>query len=117
MVDLVREMEIMKMIGKHPNIVNLLGCCTRSGELLVILEYAPHGNLKDFLQQHEPDTGYEKTFGDKNKTLTQTTLVFFASQIAEGMEYLASRRVIISFTLLKTHFNVDIKFQTKIICW
>lgn len=30
--DLVSEMEMMKMIGKHKNIINLLGACTQEGE-------------------------------------------------------------------------------------
>lgn len=29
--DLVSEMEMMKMIGKHKNIINLLGACTQDG--------------------------------------------------------------------------------------
>ena len=37
-----QEMEIMKQIGRHVNIINLLGVCTQpSGQpLLVIVEYA-----------------------------------------------------------------------------
>lgn len=31
--DLVSEMEMMKMIGKHKNIINLLGACTQDGEV------------------------------------------------------------------------------------
>ena len=31
--DLVSEMEMMKMIGKHMNIINLLGCCTQDGKV------------------------------------------------------------------------------------
>lgn len=31
--DLVSEMEMMKMIGKHKNIINLLGACTQDGTL------------------------------------------------------------------------------------
>lgn len=31
--DLISEMEMMKMIGKHKNIINLLGACTQDGEL------------------------------------------------------------------------------------
>lgn len=30
--DLISEMEMMKMIGKHKNIINLLGACTQDGE-------------------------------------------------------------------------------------
>jgi len=29
--DLVQEMEVMKLIGRHINIINLLGCCTQNG--------------------------------------------------------------------------------------
>jgi serine/threonine protein kinase len=32
MMDLIREMEMMKLIGKHKNIINLLGCCTQRGQ-------------------------------------------------------------------------------------
>lgn len=93
MMDLVSEMEMMKMIGKHINIINLLGCCTQGGPLFVIVEYAPFGNLRDFLRQHRPSSGYELAVGEK-KTLTQKDLVSFAYQVARGMEYLASRRCI-----------------------
>ncbi|KAF2883030.1 hypothetical protein ILUMI_23168 [Ignelater luminosus] len=97
MMDLVSEMEMMKMIGKHINIINLLGCCTQNGPLYVVVEYAPYGNLRDFLRQHRPSSGYEPAIGiveKEKKTLTQKDLVSFAYQVAKGMEYLASRRCI-----------------------
>lgn len=62
-MDLVSEMEMMKMIGKHTNILNLLGVCTQDGPLYVIVEFAPHGNLRDFLRQHRPSSGYERAIG------------------------------------------------------
>lgn len=31
LLDLVSEMKVMKSIGKHKNIVNLLGVCTQDG--------------------------------------------------------------------------------------
>lgn len=34
--DLVSEMNVMKSIGKHKNIVNLLGVCTQDGTFLLI---------------------------------------------------------------------------------
>ncbi|XP_070149277.1 fibroblast growth factor receptor homolog 1 isoform X2 [Polyergus mexicanus] len=97
MMDLVSEMEMMKMIGKHVNIINLLGACTQNGPLYVVVEFAPHGNLRDFLRDHRPTSGYEPTIGQESKerkTLTQKDLVSFAYQVARGMEYLASRRCI-----------------------
>ncbi|XP_071565414.1 fibroblast growth factor receptor homolog 1 isoform X3 [Temnothorax nylanderi] len=97
MMDLVSEMEMMKMIGKHVNIINLLGACTQNGPLYVVVEFAPHGNLRDFLRDHRPTAGYEPAIGQESKerrTLTQKDLVSFAYQVARGMEYLASRRCI-----------------------
>jgi serine/threonine protein kinase len=49
-------MEIMKRIGHHDNIINLLGVCTQpSGKpLYVIVEFAKFGNLKDYLLVHRP---------------------------------------------------------------
>lgn len=101
MMDLVSEMEMMKMIGKHINIINLLGCCTQGGPLYVVCEYAPHGNLRDFLRSHR-SSGYELAIGTvekEKKTLTQKDLVSFAYQVARGMEYLSSRRVCIIINL------------------
>uniref|UniRef100_A0AAY4E1A9 Fibroblast growth factor receptor n=1 Tax=Denticeps clupeoides TaxID=299321 RepID=A0AAY4E1A9_9TELE len=48
--DLVSEMEMMKMIGKHKNIINLLGACP----LYVIVEYASKGNLREYLRARRP---------------------------------------------------------------
>ncbi|XP_037952597.1 fibroblast growth factor receptor homolog 1-like [Teleopsis dalmanni] len=93
---LVREMEVMKIIGKHINIINLLGCCSQNGPLYVIVEFAPHGNLKDFLYKNRPAS--MKEFADQQNSpkhyLTEKHLISFAFQIARGMEYLASRRCI-----------------------
>ncbi|KAJ8683574.1 hypothetical protein QAD02_019366 [Eretmocerus hayati] len=107
MMDLVSEMEMMKIIGKHMNIINLVGACTQGGPLYVVVEYAPHGNLRDFLREHRSasaaTSGYEAAIGQQQqqlqmakekKTLTQKDLVSFAYQVARGMEYLASRRCI-----------------------
>ncbi|EDW81025.2 uncharacterized protein Dwil_GK11836 [Drosophila willistoni] len=99
---LVREMEVMKIIGRHPNIINLLGCCSQSGPLYVIVEYAPHGNLKDFLFKNRP---YGRDPLDSSKSppsplpppqhlINEKDLIKFAHQIARGMDYLASRRCI-----------------------
>ncbi|KAL5288792.1 htl family protein [Megaselia abdita] len=83
MASLVREMEVMKMIGQHINIINLVGCCSQEGPLYVVVEYASHGNLKNFLLKHK-NTDF----------LDQERLLSFSYQVARGMEYLASRRCI-----------------------
>lgn len=92
MTSLVREMEVMKMIGKHRNIINLLGCCSQDGPLYVIVEYAPHGNLKDFLKKNLAMNDYSSL--SSQPALTQKDLISFSYQVARGMDYLASRKCI-----------------------
>ena len=50
-IDLVKEITIMKRIPKHANIINLIGVCTQpvGHPLYVIVEYAKHGNLRHYL--------------------------------------------------------------------
>ena len=31
--NLIQEMEVMKIIGRHRNVLSLLGCCTQDGRL------------------------------------------------------------------------------------
>lgn len=157
---LASELKIMIHLGKHLNVVNLLGACTKNlhkRELLVIVEFCTFGNLHQYLLSHrdifidqiDPDTGeidiakgrmigenYRSSidsdpnsgigsintdmtslpsqyYGMENTSnpewcanlegdyqvsqmekLTTSTLVCWAFQIARGMEYLASRRVV-----------------------
>ena len=107
--DLIREMEVMKKVSGHRNIINLLGCITQDGQLKVLVELAPHGNLRDFLRKHRPTNSTESFFHSCHLTLTNSsnggvkdwafnrkliaysTIVGYAHQIAKGMEYLISR--------------------------
>jgi fibroblast growth factor receptor 3 len=93
--DLVSELEMMKMIGKHTNIINLLGCSTQDGPLYVIVEYAHHGNLRDFLRQRRPPENIEMTVMlPGHELLTNKDLISMAYQVARGMEFLASKKAI-----------------------
>ncbi|XP_066880617.1 fibroblast growth factor receptor 2 isoform X7 [Kogia breviceps] len=94
--DLVSEMEMMKMIGKHKNIINLLGACTQDGPLYVIVEYASKGNLREYLRARRPP-GMEYSYDISRVPEEQMTfkdLVSCTYQLARGMEYLASQKCI-----------------------
>ncbi|XP_026968601.1 fibroblast growth factor receptor 2 isoform X13 [Orcinus orca] len=94
--DLVSEMEMMKMIGKHKNIINLLGACTQDGPLYVIVEYASKGNLREYLRARRPP-GMEYSYDITRVPEEQMTfkdLVSCTYQLARGMEYLASQKCI-----------------------
>ena len=79
--------------------VNYLQFCP--GPLFVVVEYAPNGNLRQFLKDRRPTR-------EHTTDLTLKDLVSFAYQVARGMEYLSSRKVcIISFfTCRKGHRQI-----------
>nr|XP_033321453.1 vascular endothelial growth factor receptor 1-like [Megalopta genalis] len=55
---LTSELKILVHLGKHLNVVNLLGACTKNilkRELLVIVEYCRFGNLHNYLLRHRGD--------------------------------------------------------------
>lgn len=113
-------MEMMKIIGKHKNIINLLGACTQGGEcvhfvsfgcvarrtntpvavfpsgpLFVVVEYASKGNLREYLRARRP-VGLEYWNGSRPVSLGNLQimeLVSAAYQVARGMAYLASKKV------------------------
>ncbi|XP_031587142.1 fibroblast growth factor receptor 1-A isoform X4 [Oreochromis aureus] len=94
--DLISEMEMMKIIGKHKNIINLLGACTQDGPLYVIVEYASKGNLREYLRARRPP-GMEYCSNPDQVPVENVSikdLVSFAYQVARGMEYLASKKCI-----------------------
>nr|XP_033805626.1 fibroblast growth factor receptor 1 isoform X1 [Geotrypetes seraphini] len=94
--DLISEMEMMKMIGRHKNIINLLGACTQDGPLYVIVEYASKGNLREYLRARRPP-GMEYCYNPSHvpeEQLSFKDLVSCAYQVARGMEYLESKKCI-----------------------
>uniref|UniRef100_A0A4W3JVI8 Tyrosine-protein kinase n=1 Tax=Callorhinchus milii TaxID=7868 RepID=A0A4W3JVI8_CALMI len=80
--DFERETEILKSL-QHDNIVKYKGVCYSAGRrnLKLIMEYLPHGSLRDYLQKNKDRI-------DRRKLLS------YASQICKGMEYLGTKRYI-----------------------
>ncbi|XP_043233883.1 vascular endothelial growth factor receptor 1-like isoform X2 [Amphibalanus amphitrite] len=74
---MMAELKIMIQLGKHLNVVNLLGAVTKhavDGEFMVMVEYCRHGNLHQYLQRHktcfidqvDPITGeYDASLGEE----------------------------------------------------
>ena len=76
------------------SVTPIIVCCLSTG-LLMVVEYAANGNLRDFLRSlRPPDSGYEKPLSSLiDMRLTYKDLLSFAFQIARGMEYLSSKKV------------------------
>lgn len=44
------NVQVMKTLEPHVNVVRLLGCCTDKDPIFVILEYVNRGKLQDYLR-------------------------------------------------------------------
>ncbi|XP_051893663.1 LOW QUALITY PROTEIN: tyrosine-protein kinase JAK2-like [Pristis pectinata] len=80
--DFEREIAVVKNLHSE-HIVKYKGVCYSVGRrnLRLIMEYLPHGSLRDYLQKNRHRLDHKK-------------LLLYASQICKGMEYLGSKRYV-----------------------
>ena len=45
------EIEQMKMLGSHKNVVSMVGCCTLEEKMFLVIEYVPCGDLLTWLRR------------------------------------------------------------------
>lgn len=48
--EFLEKVQLMKQIGYHPNILNLLACCTMTNPMFLVVEFAKNGDLLNFLR-------------------------------------------------------------------
>ena len=51
MQDFLEEILLMKQIGYHLNILNLLACCTMTSPMFLVVEFAKNGDLLHYLRK------------------------------------------------------------------
>ncbi|XP_035698667.1 angiopoietin-1 receptor-like [Branchiostoma floridae] len=100
--DFQQEVDIMRHVGYHPNIVNLLGVCIYQGQQYMALEMAGNGDLLKFLRKSRVLEAASLTYvnrpnfggGRTMSTLSPVQLLRIACDVATGMDHLSSKQVI-----------------------
>ena len=77
----------MKEIGRHDNVVSLVGVCTLEEPALLVVEYADLGDLKNFLRG-------KRATATKSAKIDGEDMLRYCVQVANGMDYLASLKII-----------------------
>ncbi|XP_078656666.1 uncharacterized protein LOC144902898 isoform X2 [Branchiostoma floridae x Branchiostoma belcheri] len=88
---LMGELEILVTVGRHDNIISLVGACTVEGPLTLVVEYAPNGRLKDWLEDNRPE---ELDQTDDGIELPMDQLILFGIDIVNGMSHLAAMQCV-----------------------
>lgn len=97
-LELIAEIEIMKSVNDHPNVIKLLHyCIDDTGPILVIMEYAENGKLQTYLRNCRASSKSSRERCNIEKTypnITSKELIKFTYHIAKGMEYIASKGIV-----------------------
>ncbi|CAL1543239.1 unnamed protein product [Lymnaea stagnalis] len=96
------ELEVLKMLPAHANVIRLVGSYTANEPWLMMMELASEGTLQQFLQRHCP--GHQQVMigrGEKpsvsltkKQTLTSQKLLALAAQVASGLDHLEKFKLI-----------------------
>lgn len=92
-VDFEREAELLTNL-QHANIVRFYGVSTDGDPVMILFEYMEHGDLNNFLRDRGPDRSVLDPGAKPVAPLTRVDLLKISTQVAAGMEYLASQHFV-----------------------
>ena len=76
LADFREEIKMMKTIGYHKNIVNLVGCSTKREPLCLVVEYMRYGDLLNYLRQRRSKVSINTMFLKLDSHLQKTLFLF-----------------------------------------
>ena len=75
--EFLREIEQMKLLGAHQNIVSLVGCCTLQEHKFLVIEYVPFGDLLQWLRHRRRSV----------RLFLKSSFIIFASVISQEWNF------------------------------
>nr|XP_023019211.1 putative tyrosine-protein kinase Wsck [Leptinotarsa decemlineata] len=103
---MLQDLDVLIKVGKHENIIALIGTCETSNIVYVVMEYAPM-NLKDLLLSSRDSVP------GKFSSMSETQALDISIQIARGMAHLESCKVLHK-QLCARSVMISNKFNAKI---
>ena len=91
LIDFLSEAKMMKNLN-HPNIMTLLGICSKDDPFYTVMEFMLYGDLKTFLLARR-NLVHENML-DENNELTYKKLTTMALDIAKALTYLANENLV-----------------------
>ncbi|KAL9980672.1 hypothetical protein ACROYT_G009285 [Oculina patagonica] len=115
--DFLDEINLMKVVGSHKNIVSLIGCCIKSSPNFLIVEFASHGDLLCYLRARRKKIKDTKlAYADVRempppppitpRSLSQTN----AGSLKPGIDEIGE----VSVAFLKSNSSIDIKINSPL---
>ncbi|XP_023295427.2 uncharacterized protein LOC111678362 [Lucilia cuprina] len=90
---LVSEFQLLQEVS-HPNVIKLLGACTKGDAPMIIIEYARYGSLRSYLRLSRKIESAGCEFADGVEPVTVRNILSFALQICKGMTYLTEIKLV-----------------------
>ena len=100
---LISEFQLLQEVS-HPNVIKLLGACTKGDTPLIIIEYARYGSLRSYLRLSRKIESAGCEFADGVEPVTVRNILSFVLQICKGMAYLTEIKVYL-YSLLTLDLN------------
>ncbi|XP_022777655.1 uncharacterized protein LOC111319090, partial [Stylophora pistillata] len=89
---LIQELEMLRKVGRHKNIVSLVGACSFEEPLCVIIEFVPGGSLDQMLLESRiPARTEDANYANLWSRLSERNLLRIANDVANGMQHLESK--------------------------
>ena len=109
------EIEQMKLLGSHKNVVSMVGCCTIQEKMFLVIEYVPCGDLLTWLRRRRKRVRRWTKFNIYFKT----ELLWNKYRGTNSESVFVLLEIVIRLTISTWWINLDHRNSSlrEIICW